>query len=204
MTKNNSPLGEKAPLVTLQPSAKAAIPLFAWCLFLALFLTGVVLYAINQRPDIAQWFEKTFGTAVPGHILMWLLLGAWITLLSQPASLLLILKTTSYHVTNQRLEYTHGILNSRRHDLIELASIRDIRVRRTCMDRILGIATIIMETTDVTHPIIWLEAQHDAHALSDWLRELTAEERIHLNHHDLVTTKGITEMLENSNRKQKS
>ncbi|MCK0753584.1 PH domain-containing protein [Chromohalobacter japonicus] len=181
---------EETSLATLKPSAKAAIPSALWWLSMALVITGFGVYLITQRPDIAQWFEQTLGAGIPGHILMWGLVLVWVVFITPPLFQLLVLKTTTYHVTNQRLEYTRGILHRRR-DQLELVRIRDLSASRTLVQRMLGIGTVIMETVDRSHPIFRIEAQPDVYALSDWLHQLNADERTRLNYREFEGTQGV-------------
>ncbi len=63
---------------------------------------------------------------------------------------MIFLKTKCYIVTNDRIEYTRGVL-SRTTDNLDLFRITDQRMHRSLLDRILGIGTIDVLTTDKTH-----------------------------------------------------
>ncbi|CBV43922.1 DUF304 domain protein [Halomonas elongata DSM 2581] len=157
---------------------------------MAMGITGLVLYLVVQRPDLAQAVEQTAGSALPGLLLVWLLALVWLVCLVPPLFRLLVLKTTTYHITNQRLEYTRGILHRRR-DQLELVRIRDLSANRTLVDRLLGIGTVIMETVDRSHPIFRIEAQPNVYELTDWLHQLNADERARLNYREFEGTQGV-------------
>lgn len=181
---------EETSLATLRPSARVAIPSVAWWLLIALGVTGLALYIAINRPELAQLVEHSVGAVLPGHGWAWLLGGVWLVSLASPLYQLLVLKTTTYHLTSQRLEYTRGILNRRR-DQIELARIRDLTTSRTLMNRFLGIGTVILDIVDRSHPVFRIEAQRDVYALSDWLHQLNVAERTRLGYREYEGTQGV-------------
>lgn len=188
-SQTSSSSAEETTLSTLKPSAKAAIPSALWWLSIALGVTGLLLFIVIQRPGLAQIFEDTVGASLPG-LGMWLLGLVWLVCLTPPLFQLLVLKTTTYHVTSQRLEYTRGILHRRR-DQLELVRIRDLSASRTLVQRMLGIGTVIMETVDRSHPTFRIEAQPNVYALTDWLHQLNADERARLNYREFEGTQGV-------------
>lgn len=183
---SSSASAEEASLATLKPSAKAAIPSALWWLSMAIGITGVALFVVLQRPELAQMV----GAHLPEGSLVGILGLVWLGCLTPPLFQLLVLKTTTYHVTSQRLEYTHGILHRRR-DQLELVRIRDLSASRTLVQRMLGIGTVIMETVDRSHPIFCIEAQPDVYALTDWLHQLNADERTRLNYREFEGTQDV-------------
>lgn len=184
-TSSNSST-EEASLATLKPSAKAAIPSVLWWLSMAIGITGLALFVMLQRPDLA----RMVGSYLPEGSLVGGLGVVWLVCLTPPLFQLLVLKTTTYHVTNQRLEHTRGILHRRR-DQLELVRIRDLSASRTLVQRMLGIGTVIMETVDRSHPIFRIEAQPNVYALTDWLHQLNADERTRLNYREFEGTQGV-------------
>ncbi|MDN3525343.1 PH domain-containing protein [Halomonas sabkhae] len=176
----------EASLATLKPSAKAVIPSALWWLSMAIGITGVAMFVVLQRPELARMVEAY----LPDGSLVGMLGVVWLVCLTPPMFQLLVLKTTSYHVTSQRLEYTRGILHRRR-DQLELVRIRDLSASRTLVQRMLGIGTVIMETVDRSHPIFRIEAQPNVYALSDWLHQLNADERARLNYREFEGTQGV-------------
>ncbi|QEA38621.1 PH domain-containing protein [Pistricoccus aurantiacus] len=184
------PIAEETSLATLRPSARVVIPSVAWWLSIALGVTGLALTVVFNRPGLVQRVEDSVGAALPEFGWVWLLGGVWLASLAFPLYQLLVLKTTTYHLTSQRLEYTRGILNRRR-DQIELARIRDLTTSRTLMNRLLGIGTVILDTVDRSHPVFRIEAQRDVYALSDWLHQLNVEERTRLGYREYEGTQGV-------------
>ena len=84
------------------------------------------------------------------------------------------LKSISYVVTNDRLEYERGILN-RSLDNLDLFRIKDIRLYRSLLDRIFGVGTITLQTSDPTHPFIHLLKIKDSREVYDTLKRASLE-----------------------------
>jgi len=77
------------------------------------------------------------------------------------AFLILALKTASlksirYTVTANRIEYARGLLN-RKIDNLDMFRIVDLSMHASILDRILGIGTVTLTTTDKTHPTFIIE-----------------------------------------------
>lgn len=64
--------------------------------------------------------------------------------------------TVQYELTNERLRETTGIF-SRNLEEIELYRVKDINVKRSFAQLMLGRATITLHTSDTTRPILTLE-----------------------------------------------
>ena len=61
------------------------------------------------------------------------------------------LKSTSYQVTPDRIEWSRGILN-RHVDNLDMFRIIDLKMRRSLIDCLLGIGTVILTTKDESDP----------------------------------------------------
>ncbi len=61
------------------------------------------------------------------------------------------LRTTCYQVTPQRIEWARGILD-RKVDNLDMFRVIDLKLRRSFLDRVLGIGTVVLITTDKSDP----------------------------------------------------
>lgn len=178
----DSPSNQKEEHVAVfKPSTRAAIPTAIGWILLAMAFTALLVFVMVQRPDLV---------VLPGARLALLLGLIWAVCLIPLLYKLLVLKTVTYSLTTQRLEYTRGILHRRR-DQLELVRIRDITSNRTLMDRLLGIGTVILDTVDRSHPEFRIEAQPNVYGLSDWLHRLNAAERQRLGYREYEGTQGL-------------
>src|SRR5690554_4714857 len=183
--------GEEVGLKVLRPSARAAIPSVFYWVGLACVITWGLFRFDSQVTWVASLVAQLMGDTFPyGSWFYWLLGGVWISCAMPPAYRLLVLKTTEYEFTSQRLRYTRGILNRQR-DQLELVRVRDLTAYRPLLQRLLGIGTLRMETVDRSHPTFTLEAQRDVYGLKDWIHELNARERARLGYREYEGTQGI-------------
>lgn len=82
----------------------------------------------------------------------------------------LALRCTSFTLTTQRLRLSTGILTKRFDDL-ELYRVKDLTMEQPIVQRILGLGTIRMLTSDATTPTLALNAVADPMAVRDAMRE---------------------------------
>lgn len=61
------------------------------------------------------------------------------------------LRTAYYQVTAQRIEWARGILD-RRVDNLDMFRVIDLKLRRSFVDQLLGIGTVVLTTTDKSDP----------------------------------------------------
>ena len=100
--------------------------------------------------------------------------GVWIYALILLAGLWafsrwLILKTTVYHLTSERLITSHGIL-TKVTDTLELYRVRDLQMVQPLFLRILGLQNIHIITTDSTSAELILDYMPTSANLGDQLR----------------------------------
>jgi uncharacterized membrane protein YdbT with pleckstrin-like domain len=81
----------------------------------------------------------------------------------------LVVKTTTYELTTERLRFRHGVLN-RSIEQLELYRVRDYHVDAPLWLRLFSRAHIILNTSDQTHPVLRIEAIAGAEQLMDQLR----------------------------------
>ena len=87
---------------------------------------------------------------------------------------ILKLKAISYTITNDRIEFERGVF-SRKTDNLDLFRIRDLALNRSLTDRLLGIGTVKMLTSDQTHPVIEMTKIKNARNIYDTLKKIQLE-----------------------------
>ena len=108
-------------------------------IILACFIAFYPLELASQKiPNLAS-------IKISSALILVLLVLCWI------AGKMAVLKSTFYRLTPDRLEYHRGLLG-RKVDNIDLFRIVDYRMHRSVLDRILGIGTIELFTSDKTDP----------------------------------------------------
>lgn len=81
-----------------------------------------------------------------------------------------------YELTSQRLVHRHGIL-SRTTDRIELIDVDDIQYTQGLIERMLGVGTIIVQSSDVSHPHLQLYGIDRVQNVADTIDDARREER---------------------------
>lgn len=82
----------------------------------------------------------------------------------------LAIRTTTYTLTTQRLRHTHGILN-RHHDDMELYRIKDVTVKEPLIQRLVGLGSVKIVTSDATTPEMTLPAISQPLTVLEAIRE---------------------------------
>lgn len=97
--------------------------------------------------------------------------AACILVLPIPVALwkFLTVRCTQWTVTNQRLRMSTGVLNKKFDDL-ELYRVKDITVEQPFIQRLVGLGTIKLITSDATTPELRLSAIPEPRAVQDTLR----------------------------------
>ena len=84
------------------------------------------------------------------------------------------LKTVYYEVTPDRIEWSRGILD-RRVDNLDMFRVVDLRLRRSLLDCLLGIGTVILITKDKTDPEFTFEKIRKSRKLYDIIKNASLE-----------------------------
>jgi membrane protein YdbS with pleckstrin-like domain len=123
-------------------------------------LLGLKLTA-NQAFGIGRWRALAgFGLGV--LVVLILLLKA------------LKLSTTWYEVTADRIEWSRGILD-RKVDNLDMFRVIDLKMRRSLLDCIFGIGTIVLTTTDKSDPQFVFEKVRYCRDLYDVIKKASLE-----------------------------
>ena len=98
---------------------------------------------------------------------------------------LMYLRNIEYTITDQQLVYAHGIF-TRSRDYIELYRIVDYDEKRSLMQQIAGLKTIIVHSGDRTMPRLRIIGIREDTDLVHLLRERVAYNRSRMNIHEFA------------------
>lgn len=142
-------------------SPKAAIPSFA----VAGFLSVVVIIGV-----------LIWGSLTAIHWL-WLLLAILLVCAGLGIQLLVTRLSTAYRLTTQRLVHEVGLLR-RVTNRLEVIDIDDVTVEQGLIDRILGIGTIKLTSSDRTHPALQLRGVDNVREVAEQFDNARRTERM--------------------------
>jgi membrane protein YdbS with pleckstrin-like domain len=93
------------------------------------------------------------------------------------------IRMTSYAVSADRIEYSTGVF-SHRIDNLDMFRVVDIKLRRSVFDRIVGVGTVTLTTTDKSHPEFVFEKVRNSRELYDIIKKasLSADRRTNVIH----------------------
>jgi membrane protein YdbS with pleckstrin-like domain len=132
------------------------------------FLLGIIVIAAGVVGEymLPEPYNTWVMLGVIGLVVLWL--GVKV----------IILKCTSYRISQDRIEYERGVLN-RCMDNLDMFRVTDVRLHRTLLDRLWGIGTVEVLSSDETHPTLWLAKIRDPRNAYDILKRvsLNADQR---------------------------
>ncbi|MAY75079.1 MAG: hypothetical protein CMJ31_10255 [Phycisphaerae bacterium] len=136
--------------------------------------------AAHATPGAPQQLgpEETVWEGGPSQ---WQNIGWWIAsllVIFLPVAIYKAIKTatTDYTLTNQRLRIKTGIL-SRQTEEIELYRVRDTAVRQSLFERLFGLGTIHVSSSDPRTPEQPMPAIKDPHGVREHFRKYTEQMR---------------------------
>ena len=93
------------------------------------------------------------------------------------------IRMTHYEVSPDRIEYGEGIFD-RRVDNLDMFRVVDIKLRRNVLDCVVGVGTVILTTTDKSHPEFEFKKIKNSHELYDTIKKaaLSADRRTNVVH----------------------
>jgi membrane protein YdbS with pleckstrin-like domain len=93
------------------------------------------------------------------------------------------IKMTYYEVSADRIEFGKGIFD-RKIDNLDMFRVVDIKLRRSVLDCIVGVGTVLLTTTDKSHPEFAFEKVRGARELYDAIKKgsLSADRRTNVIH----------------------
>lgn len=133
--------------------------------------------ALDQRPDTMPCMStEIIWTGRPSQLVnfWWFVLGGLLFFLVVPLILAiwkyLDVRCTTFELTPQRLRRSTGVFNRVHHEL-ELYRVKDYVINQPFWQRIFGLGTVILETSDRTHPTFVIPAIADSTPVRDHIRE---------------------------------
>jgi membrane protein YdbS with pleckstrin-like domain len=93
------------------------------------------------------------------------------------------IRMTNYAVSAERIEYSTGVF-SHQIDNLDMFRVVDIKLRRSIFDRIVGIGTVTLTTTDKSHPEFVFEKVRNSRELYDIIKKasLSADRKTNVIH----------------------
>lgn len=126
--------------------------------------------------------EQSLWRGTPSQLLnlpwyvLWLLLF-WLVI---PLFILLwqwlVIRTTVYELTSERLRLRRGVLNKHL-DEVELYRVRDYQLEQPFFLRLFGLGNILLQTSDRSHPTVRLRAIRDGERLYEQIRGAVEQAR---------------------------
>ena len=140
------------------PSQKGNLGIFVLCAL-------VVIAIIGSAIKLAH--GSTPSTPLLALLLLPIAVAGWRWLVT---------RSTQYTLTDQRLKTRRGVFGRGTDDL-ELYRVKDSHFTQPFLQRLLGIGTITLRTTDASTPIITLPGMADPEALWERIRALVETRR---------------------------
>lgn len=162
-------MGEEQRVWTDHPSFYESVPTWVFAIIsiavfeyffpiLFPFLNGLGRHVTNEFVASLLYSEKAMRTIVAVFFLV------------HPIWKMLVIHTTNYSITNQRLIIGKGIFH-RRYEEVELFRVRDISIRRSLIMRLFGLGTVIVYSRDMTSPDTRLRSISRPFVVADTLRK---------------------------------
>jgi membrane protein YdbS with pleckstrin-like domain len=129
------------------------------------------------RGRSSQW--ENFGTFILCGLFCWLVVPIFIALTRY-----LQTKNKIYELTTERLKTTQGIF-SRVTDSLELYRVKDIETQQPFLYRMAGVENVRLSTSDISSPIVFIEAIPSSAGFADQVRNQVEKIR---------TQKGVREI----------
>ena len=89
----------------------------------------------------------------------------------------LAISFTRYELTESRLRVKTGLLNTREEEL-RLYRVRDISAQESLLDRLFGVGSILLHTTDATSPTLLIQHVKRADQVKELLSAQVAKARV--------------------------
>ena len=93
------------------------------------------------------------------------------------------IRMTHYEVSPDRIEYGEGVFD-RKIDNLDMFRVVDIKLRRNVLDCVVGVGTVILTTTDKSHPEFEFKKIKNSRELYDTIKKasLSADRRTNVVH----------------------
>ena len=186
MAGDPDPSGQDEPglqgevLFSGQPSLWAMTGIFVKGMIVLAAAISLMAWHIEQ---IAALKLSAENAAIVGRYRVWVGLGLAVLVILVLFYKAIQLKMTYYEVSTERIEFGRGIFD-RKVDNLDMFRIVDMKLRRSILDCIVGVGTVMLTTTDKSHPEFAFEKVRDARGLYDALKKasLSADRRTNVIH----------------------
>jgi membrane protein YdbS with pleckstrin-like domain len=124
---------------------------------------------VDKNAEVIRFDGSPSHSAYFGEYVLYGLLS--LLVIGLPFLIHRILKTKSekWRISSRRVQRQTGIVSTQIGS-IELWRVRDIQYQQTFMERILGVGTILLLSTDASDPVLSLRGLPEPLALYEWLK----------------------------------
>lgn len=84
---------------------------------------------------------------------------------------------TEYEIMEEKITIKSGLFSTCEDDAY-MYKIQDIRLKRSFLERILGLGTLVCFTSDTTHPELYLEHIKNASEIKEYIMKVSEEQRL--------------------------
>jgi uncharacterized membrane protein YdbT with pleckstrin-like domain len=126
--------------------------------------------------------EKALWSGTPSQLINLPLYVVWVLLfwLVIPLFIMLwqwlVVRSTIYELTTERLKLRRGVLNKHM-DEVELYRVRDYKLEQPLFLRLFGLGNITLRTSDRSHPVLSLRAIRNGEQLYEQIRNAVEQSR---------------------------
>ncbi len=168
---------EEGVLFRVRPSIFASVSLFLktavfLALAIAIYNIPIEQYIADSAADSLE-FTNNSANMVENYRIIGSVVVFVLALLFFAFEIILI-KSTAYEVTADRIEWERGILN-RKIDNIDMFRVVDMKLHRSVNDCLLGIGTVTVYTKDETDPEFDFYKVRNPRRIFDILKKATLE-----------------------------
>jgi membrane protein YdbS with pleckstrin-like domain len=129
------------------------------------FVSLIVIALMVRYDQLRQGNRSKY--ILLGLAALWILLGLMVLYRKM---------NVRYHLTTQRFIHRSGIL-TRVSDRIEVIDIDDVTYYQGVFERLVGVGSIKVNSSDRTHPELWLRGIENVQEIADLLDDLRRKER---------------------------
>jgi membrane protein YdbS with pleckstrin-like domain len=147
-------------------------------------MLAIAVLLVVWHIERMAWLKLSIEqTAVFGKYRLLLGLGLGLVVVMVLFYKALQLRMTHYEVGADRIEFGRGIFD-RKVDNLDMFRVVDIKLRRSFLDCIVGVGTVLLTTTDKSHPEFMFEKVRNTRELYDAVKKasLSADRRTNVIH----------------------
>jgi len=172
---NDEPVKAEEAVVMRSAGVPTSVVIYEGPVSLWMAWKAIVISIILDLIGIGAAIFSTTSNA--GTMQTPLLIGGVALLLASGimlAYVIITVRMTRYKITNKLIERESGIV-LKRTDSLDLARVKDVQLTQSIVDRMAGIGTIEVFSTDRTDPAMFVEALPNAKPIYEKLRDAVIE-----------------------------